>query len=107
MLKKINWKFRKIHITLIPLAVYINAKWEGWGFDILKISSGLFDYSLLRMTWELPNGAEKKLTFSGDFLFLRTPLLKEFSDIDERMLWSRHISKWDEIKHWTLRLIFR
>ena len=107
MLKKISWKFRKIHITLIPLAIYINAKWEDWGFDILKISYGLYDYSLLRMTWELPNGAEKKLKFSGDFLFLRTPLLKEFSDIDERMLWSRHISKWDEIKYWALRLIFR
>lgn len=107
MLKKISWKFRKIHITLIPLAIYINAKWEGWGFDILKISYGLFDYSLLRMTWELPNGAEKKLKFSGDFLFLRTPLLKEFSDIDERMVWSRHISKWDEIKHSLLNLIFR
>ena len=107
MLKKISWKFRKIHITLIPLAIYINAKWEDWGFDILKISYGLYDYSLLRMTWELPNGAEKKLTFSGDFLFLRTPLLKEFSDIDERMLWSRHISKWDEFKFWALKLIFR
>jgi hypothetical protein len=107
MLKKISWKFRKIHITLIPLAIYINAKWEDWGFDILKISYGLYDYSLLRMTWELPNGAEKKLTFSGDFLFLRTPLLKEFSDIDERMLWSRHISKWDEFKYWALRLIFK
>jgi hypothetical protein len=58
------------------------------------------------MVWELPNGAEKKLKFSGDFLFLRTPLLTEYSDIDERMLWG-NISKWDEIKYWALRLIFR
>ena len=107
MLKKISWKFRKTHITLIPLAIYINDKWNDWGFDVLNIQSELREYSLLKMTWQLPNGAEKKLKFSGDFLFLRTPLLKEFSDIDERMVWSRHISKWDEIKHSLLNLIFR
>lgn len=107
LLQKISWKFRKLHITISPLIILINNTWEGWGFDILNIQSGLREYSLLKMTWEFPNGAEKKLKFSGDFLFLRTSLLKELSDIDERMLWSHHISKWDEIKHSILKLIFR
>lgn len=108
MLKKISWKFRKIHITISPLVILINTKWEGWGFDILKIEKELHSYSLLKMVWELPNGAEKKLSFSGDFLFLRTPLRKELSDIDDRMLWSmRGVSKWDELKHWVLNLIFK
>ena len=107
MLKKINWKFRKTHISLTPLIIFINDKWNGWGFDILNISHNLWEGSLLKMIWTLPNGAEKKFSFSGDFLFLRTPLLKEFSDIDDRMLWSRHISKWDEFKYWALKLIFR
>ena len=108
MLKKISWKFRKIHITISPLVILINDKWDGWGFDILKIEKELHSYSLLKMIWTLPNGAEKKLSFSGDFLFLRTPLFKELVDLDDRMLWSRApISKWDEFKFWALNLIFK
>lgn len=108
MLKKISWKFRKIHITISPLVILINTKWEGWGFDILKIEKELYSYSLLKMVWELPNGAEKKLSFSGDFLFLRTPLLKQLSDLEDDLLWSRgRVSKLDELKHWALNLIFK
>lgn len=107
MLKKISWKFRKTHITISPLTIFINGRWEGWGFDILNISHNLWEGSLLKMTWILPNGAERKLHFSGDFLFLRQHLLSELSNIDDRMLWSQSISKWDEFKFWALRLIFK
>ena len=108
MLKKINWKFRKTHITISPLTIFINNTWEGWGFDLLNISHNLWEGSLLKMTWTLPNGAERKLSFSGDLLFLRRYLLKELSDLNDRMLWSRApISKWDEFKFWALELIFK
>jgi|DEB0MinimDraft_10_1074344.scaffolds.fasta_scaffold44785_2 hypothetical protein len=107
MLKKINWKFRKTHISLTLLTIFINDKWNGWGFDILNISHNLWEGSFLKMMWTLPNGAEKKFSFSGDLLFLRQRLLSELSDIDDRMLWSRSISKWDEFKFWALRLIFK
>ena len=107
MLKKISWKFRKIHITISPLIILINARWDGWGFDILNISHNLWEGSLLKMTWTLPNGAEKKFSFSGDFLFLRQRLLEELSDLNDRMLWSQSISNWDEFKFWALKLIFK
>jgi len=108
MLKKINWKFRKTHISITPLTIFINAKWDGWGFDIINVTYNLWEGSLLKMTWILPNGAERKLSFSGDFLFLRTPLLKELSDLEDDLLWSRgRISKWNELKHWALNLIFK
>lgn len=108
MLKKINWKFRKTHISITPLTFFINDMWNGWGFDIFNISHNLWEGSLLKLTWELPNGAEKKLSFSGDILFLRALLLKELSDLDDVMLWNRsRMSMWDEIKYWTLRLIFK
>ena len=42
MLKKINWKFRKTHITLTPLIVFVNDTWDGWGFDFLNIKFELF-----------------------------------------------------------------
>ena len=107
MLKKISWKFRKTHITISPLTIFINNTWEGWGFDILNINSGLNSYSLFKLVWILPNGAEKKLSFSGDFLFLRTPLFKSLIDLEDSILWGSKLSKWNEIKYWALNLIFK
>ena len=106
MLRKINWKFRKTHIEITLLTFLINGKWEGWGFDILNISHNFWEGSLLKMTLTLPNGAEKKFSFSGDLLFLRQYLLKELSDIDERMLWGS-ATTWDVNKFWILKFIFR
>lgn len=106
MLRKINWKFRKTNIEITLLTFLINGKWEGWGFDILNISHNLWEGSLLKMTWTLPNGAEKKFSFSGDLLFLRQYLLKELSDIDDRMLWGS-ATTWDVNKFWILKFIFR
>ena len=73
---------------------------------MLNIKRNLSEGSLLKMTWVLPNGADKNFTFSGDFLFLRTPLLNELLDIEDSMLWG-HASKWDTIKHWILTFIFK
>ena len=106
MLKKISWKFRKTHIKVSPLIIHINTVWDGWGFDILKIQHNLWDGSLLKMVWELPNGAEKKLNFTGDILFLRSHFVKELSDLEDRILWKSKLSKWDEFKFWALKLIF-
>ena len=106
MLKKINWKFRKTHITISPLIIFINNTWEGWGFDLLNVKYNLSEGSLLKITWILPNGADRKFTFSGDFLFLRTPFLNELIDIEDSILWG-NATKWDTIKHWILNFIFR
>lgn len=106
MLKKISWKFRKTNIEITLLSFLINGKWDGWGFDILNIKHNLWEGSLLKMTWTLPNGAEKKFTFSGDFLFLRQKLIKEMSDISDRMLWG-NATTWDVNKFWILKFIFK
>jgi len=107
ILQKINWKLRKVHITILPLVIYVNSNWEGWGFDILNIQYGLSEYSLLKLNWTLPNGADKKLNFRGDFLFLRTPLFKMLLNLDDRILWSKNVSKLDEFKFWMLNLLFK
>jgi hypothetical protein len=107
MLKKINWKFRKTHIKVSPLIIHINSNWDGWGFDIFKIQHNLWNGSLIKLVWDLPNGAEKKLKFTGDVLFLRSYLVKELIDLEDRILWNSKFSKWDEIKYWTLNLIFK
>lgn len=108
VLKKISWKFRKIHITFSPLVIYINNTWEGWGFDFFVISKELNEYSLLKLTWHLPNGAEKKFKFVGDFLFLRTPLHKKLSDLVDRDLWSINgLGSWDKFKLKVLTFLFQ
>ena len=106
MLRKINWKFRKTHIEITLLSFLINGRWEGWGFDILNVKHNLWEGSLLKMVWDLPNGAEKKLKFTGDVFFLRNKLLKELSDLEDSILWNSKLSKWDEFKFWILNLIF-
>ena len=106
MLKKISWKFRKTHIKISPLIIHINSGWDGWGFDILKIQYNLWEGSLFKMVWDLPNGAEKKLKFTGDVFFLRSHFLKELMDLEDRILWNSKLSKWDELKFWALKLIF-
>ena len=73
---------------------------------MLNSKRNLSEGSLLKMTWVLPNGADKNFTFSGDFLFLRTPLLNELLDIEDSILWGND-SKWDTIKHWILTFIFK
>ena len=106
MLKKISWKFRKTNIEIVLLTFLINGRWEGWGFDILNITHNLWEGSLLKMVWTLPNGAEKKFSFSGDFLFLRQYLIKEMLDISDRMLWG-NATTWDINKYWILKFIFK
>tara|TARA_B110000977_G_scaffold26493_1_gene33012 strand:- start:214 stop:540 length:327 start_codon:yes stop_codon:yes gene_type:complete len=106
LLQKINWKFRKHHITISPLIIFINTSWEGWGFDVLGISHNLWEGSLLKITWQLPNGAERKFKFEGDFLFLRTTLISKLLDIEDSILWG-NASKWERFKHSILTLIFK
>jgi hypothetical protein len=106
MFKKISWKFRKTHISITPLTILINERWYGWGFDIFNISHNLWEGSLLKMTWILPNGAERKFSFSGDFIFLRQYLLKQLSNISDRMLWGT-ATTWDVNKYYVLKFIFK
>ena len=107
MLKKINWKFRKTHIRIIPITFFVNDNWNGWGFDLLNISYNLLDSSLLKLVCTLPNSAEKKLLFSGDFLFLRNYLLNMLSDLEESLLWSNTLTKWERLKYRILKGIFK
>tara|TARA_B110000240_G_scaffold151540_1_gene167925 strand:+ start:596 stop:922 length:327 start_codon:yes stop_codon:yes gene_type:complete len=105
ILQKINWKVRKNHITISLLNIFINTNWEGWGFDLLTIQKNLNEYSLLKLCWQLPNGADKQLKFSGDFMFLKTPLLKKLEDLLDNKLWGK-LSKLDNIKLTILNFIF-
>ena len=108
ILQKINWKVRKIHITISPLIIFINTEWEGWGFDLLTIQKNLNEYSLLKLNWQFPNGADKKLKFEGDFLFLRTYLLKLREDLDDHKLWSSSgLGRLDTFKLSILNIIFK
>ena len=106
ILQKISWKARNLHFTFSPLIIYINSNWEGWGFDLLTISKNINNYSLLKLNWHLPNGADKKLKITGDFLFLRTTLLKKLENLLETELWSSsRMTKFDKLKLTILKVI--
>ena len=107
ILQKLNWRFRKTHVNISPLTIYINDNWEGWGFDILKINYGISNFSFLKITYSLPNGADKKLSFEGDFLFLRNYLLKVQDSLDDSKLWNGKLNRLDEFKLLLLKMIFK
>ena len=106
MLKKINWKFRKTHIAINFLGIYINDSSKGWGLNLLFIEYNLNEYSILRLTCFLPNGAERKFSYRCDFLFLREPLIKKINDLNDRRIWnSNSSSKWNTIKYKILKFL--
>jgi hypothetical protein len=109
VLTKITWKMRKHHIRINLFDLYVNDTWDGWGLDVLRIQYGLESYSLLQLLFLLPNGAERRVVvFSGDFLFLRTYLLKLHENLLDNQLWgSNSLSNLDNIKLKVLNFIFK
>ena len=100
---------RKHHIRINLFDLYVNDTWDGWGLDLLRIQYGLSSYSLLQLLFLLPNGAERSVVvFSGDFLFLRTYLIKLHSNLLDMELWSfNSMSFIDKLKLKVLNLIFK
>ena len=112
-MKRISWYFRKYHIKISPLIIYVNDTWDGWGFNLLAINKNLKDYSLLKLSWRSTTGLpQAKVDFYGDFLFLRNYLYKTFDDMrDEKtwnqVLWDKEFSRWDKIKFKLLQKLFK
>ena len=100
---------RKHHIRINLFDLYVNDTWDGWGLDFLRIQYGLNSYSLLQLLFLLPNGAERSVVvFSGDFLFLRTYLIKLHSNLLDMELWSfNSMNSMDKLKLKVLNFIFK
>lgn len=106
MTRSLSWKFRKSNITIALFTLFINNVWEGWGFDLFRFEKNLQSYSLLKLTWDFPNSSDKSFVFSGDFLFLRTPLHKSLVELTDTALYSDKLSKWSKIKLKVLNYLF-
>jgi hypothetical protein len=106
MLKTISWKFRKFHMEISPLIIFINGVTDGWGFDILNITHNLWNGSLLKVVINLPNGTSQRLSFNCDFLFLRNILIKKMNNISDKMIWG-NANNLDVLVFWILKLIFK
>jgi hypothetical protein len=108
MLKKINFKLRKFHMDVELFNLYLNNNYEGWGFDILKITKNLRSYSLFKISVLLPNGAERRtLHWDADILFLRTPSVSTLVDLEDKKLWTpRSMTSLDKFKLFILSKIF-
>lgn len=106
MIRTLSWKFRKSNITISLFTIFINNLWEGWGIDLLRFEKNLQSYSLLKLTWDLPSGINKSFDFSGDFLFLRTPMHNHLVNLIDDALYCYKLSKWSKIKLRVLNYIF-
>lgn len=89
ILQKISWKTRRLNLSVILLEVLLHNHHHEWGFDFFRVEYKLRSYSFLKVTFRLPNGAEvRKTSYECDFLFLRTPLLRYYSELSDRRMWS-------------------
>jgi hypothetical protein len=88
--------------------LYLNSNYEGWGFNLLRVTKNLKSYSLFKITVLLPNGAERRvLHWDMDLFFLRTPLLHELVDLEDRKLWNPHsFTRMDKFKLYILEKLF-
>jgi hypothetical protein len=104
---KLSWKTRKFKLSFELLTLYFNDYWHGWGFDFFKIGTLMNSYSLLKFCILLPNGTTRmKLCWHGDVLFIKTLLLKIYSDISDGILWGNRVSNINKFMHRILKYIF-
>jgi len=104
MLTKLNFKLRKFHMDVELFNLYLNSNYDGWGFNLIKITKNLKSYSFLKLTVLLPNGADRRiLHWDADVLFLRTPLLHKLTKLEDNDLWNpRGMTRIDKL---TLRIL--
>jgi hypothetical protein len=108
MLKKINFKLRKFHMDVELFNLYLNSNYEGWGFNLIRVTKNLKSYSLFKITVLLPNGAERRvLHWDMDLFFLRTPLLHKLTELEDNDLWNpRGMTRIDKLKLRILQKMF-
>jgi len=109
LLKKISWKTRKWNLRINILDIFIHDGQSSWGFTFFEVVHKFKSYSLLSLEFRLPNGADVR-AFSidhWDILFLKQPLWKYWSDLDDRKMWSNNLTTFETIAYNTISKIFK
>ena len=109
LLKKISWKTRRWNLKVSLLDIFLHDGQSSWGFTLLEIVYMHRSYSLLALGFRLPNGADIRV-FSidhWDFLFLKQPLWKYYSDLDDRKMWSNNLSTFETLIYKTIDKLFK
>ena len=89
ILRKIEWRTRRLNLKINLLDIYLHDRYACWGFTLLQVTNNYISYSLLSFEFRLPNGTDRKIfqVTNWDLLFLRTPFYKWCRDEDGRILW--------------------
>lgn len=109
LLKKLSWKTRKWNLRVNILDIFIHDGQSSWGFTLFEVVHKFKSYSLLALEFRLPNGADIRI-FSidhWDFLYLKQPLWRYWSNLDDRRLWSNNLTKFETIAYNTISKLFK
>ena len=109
LLKKISWKTRKWNIKINILDIFLHDGQSSWGFTLLELVYNYHSYSFLAIEFRLPNGADiKKFTIDHfDFLYMRLPLWRYWSDLDDSKMWGGKLSKFEITAHKIIGKLFK
>lgn len=104
---KLFWKSRKINLVFSLLTILIN-KQEEWGFKFFTICYNYKSYSLLSLTFALPNFTTRKKIYiiSFDIFFLLRFLEKRWDLLTDKELWD-HATLKERIELKLYRKLFK
>ena len=89
VLQKTERKTRHWNFEFALFNIYFPAESRVWGFELFKIRCHLKDFSLLKMLWRFPNGAERiQVQFFWDLFFMYNYLEERATEKAEAKLWS-------------------
>jgi len=109
ILRKLEWKLRKVNLKFNLLDIFLHDGDACIGFTFFEFTKDFRPYALLAFEFRLPNGADRKIlsVTNWDFLFLSTPLWKWLDNTSERKLWGSKLSKWEEFWLKTLSSLYK
>ena len=107
---KFGWVFRKTKFEFAPLYISLDmvSRFRSFDFQIMKVKKPLHTYSLFGISVLFPKLHQGRVSFQGDFLFLRTPSIKFIERVNDDLLWdSSIVSTYRLILRWILVDIFK
>lgn len=97
ILRKIEWRLRKVNLKFTMLDLYLHDGDGCLGFTLCEFTNDYRPYALLAFEFRLPNGADRKVTkvTNWDLLFLSTPIWKWVYNVQDRVTWGHRPSAWN------------
>lgn len=109
-LERISWLTHRWNYKFNVCDLYLHDNHGSWGFSLLTLQKNFVSYSLLAISFRLPNKTHvQRFTIDDwDFLYMCRYLWKIYDDLSDRKLWTAgSLGAWDEFRLNLLGKLFK